>query len=154
MPGSPRTCAVDHAPPAGIIHPREGSRRGGGSVEEARIGMRRWRGVGGEATMGREETRWQGFLTSTLSLSLFAPAVPPLRRAPAALPPRCPTAPTVLPPRRFCHSLRAPTAPPLPPLPPSSYRPAAPAVLLPRAHGALSISLAMRIKREEKGTGI
>ncbi|BAD81127.1 hypothetical protein [Oryza sativa Japonica Group] len=85
--------------------------------------------------MGRDERRRRGFLTP---LSLSAPAVPPLRQAPVALPLPPPHCPTVMPPRRSCHSRRAPTAPPLP----LSY--------CRQAHEALSISLAMRIKREEK----
>uniref|UniRef100_A0A0D9Y6N6 Uncharacterized protein n=1 Tax=Oryza glumipatula TaxID=40148 RepID=A0A0D9Y6N6_9ORYZ len=82
--------------------------------------------------------RGGGEASLPLSLSLSGPAVPPLRQAPVTSPLPPPHCPTVMPPRRSYHSRRAPTAPPLP----LSY--------CRQAHEALSISLAMRIKREEK----
>jgi hypothetical protein len=78
-----------NAPPAGIVHQWGGRKRGGGEVEEARIGMkRRRRSVGGEAAMGREERRRLPHLCSLcsrrsatpLSSRRFAtPAAPPSR---------------------------------------------------------------------------
>nr|BAD19200.1 hypothetical protein [Oryza sativa Japonica Group]BAD19310.1 hypothetical protein [Oryza sativa Japonica Group] len=129
-----------------------GRRRGGGEAEEARIGMRwRRRGVGGEAVSSR---RPRGFAARHSCRSRRL-ATPSSSRRPA-IPPtfRRPVAPTELMPPRHSAKVpplrRAPTAPSLLPPPPSSRCPAAPPLHQAPAELALSISLAVRIKRKGK----